>query len=205
MKVSRSVIPRLSVYYRALIRYDRGGVISSGRLSGLTGYTAAQIRKDLACFGQFGTPGKGYIVGGLKKKILEILGIDKQWDVALVGVGNLGTALLSYRGFKKQGFNIVAAFDNNPKKIGNKIGGVVIQHINKVKKTVSRKNIQMAIVTAPADVAQKVINLLVKSGVRSILNFSPIRPHVPFSSVELINIDLSIELEKLSHFIGKKT
>ncbi|MDD5449992.1 MAG: redox-sensing transcriptional repressor Rex [Candidatus Omnitrophica bacterium] len=204
MKISRSVIPRLSVYYRALVSYDQEAVISSDKLSELTGYTAAQIRKDLACFGQFGTPGKGYVIGGLKKKILEILGIDKRWTVALVGTGNLGTALLSYKGFKRQGFDIIAAFDNDPKKIGTRISGVPVQHISKLKKTINAQNIQMAIVTTPADSAQETINSLVKSGIKSILNFSPIRPHVP-QYVELINIDLSIELEKLSHFTGKKT
>jgi len=202
-KISRSVIPRLSVYYRALISYKQGGVVSSGRLSELTGHTAAQIRKDLAYFGQFGTPGKGYVVNDLKKKILEILGIDKRWNVALVGVGNLGTALLSYRGFKEQGFNIAAAFDSDPKKIGKKIGDVVIRDIKGLRNGIEKKKIQMAIIAVPAQEAQKTINTLVKTGVRAILNFAPVRPVVA-SSTELINIDLSIELEKLAHFLGKK-
>ena len=177
--------------------------MSSRTLSELTGYTAAQIRRDLTYFGQFGTPGRGYVVSDLKKEILRILGIDKLWNVVLVGVGNLGTALLSYKGFHEQGFNIIAALDSDPKKIGKKIGGIVVGRISNLKKTVQRKNARMAIVTVPADAAQEAINSLIRAGVRSILNFAPIRPRVP-ASVELINIDLSIELEKLAHFLGKK-
>ncbi len=202
-KISRSVIPRLSVYYRALISYKERAVISSRALSELTGYTAAQIRRDLTYFGQFGTPGRGYVVSDLKKEILKILGIDKLWNVVLVGVGNLGTALLSYKGFHEQGFNIIAALDSDPKKIGKKIGGIVVGRISDLKKTVQKKNAQMAIVTVPADAAQETINSLIKAGIKSILNFAPIRPRVP-ASVELINIDLSIELEKLAHFLGNK-
>ena len=202
-KISRSVIPRLSVYYRALIAYKEGDVVSSRTLSGLTGYTAPQIRRDLTYFGQFGTPGRGYVVSDLKKEILKILGIDKLWNVILVGVGNLGTALLSYKGFREQGFNITAVLDSNPKKIGKKIGGVVVSGIDELKREAQRKNAQMAIVTVPAAAAQETINTLIKAGVKSILNFAPIRPRVP-ASVELINIDLSIELEKLAHFLGTK-
>jgi len=202
-KISRSVIPRLSVYYRALISYKEGDVVSSRTLSELTGYTAAQIRRDLTYFGQFGTPGRGYVVGDLKKEILKILGIDKVWNVALIGVGNLGTALLSYKGFHEQGFNIIAALDSDPKKIGKKMGGIVVGRIGDLKKTVQKKNAQMAIVTVPVAAAQETINSLIKAGVKSILNFAPIRPRVP-ASVELINIDLSIELEKLAHFLGNK-
>lgn len=202
-KISRSVIPRLSVYYRALISYKKGDVVSSRALSDLTGYTAAQIRRDLTYFGQFGTPGRGYVVSDLKKEILRILGIDKLWNVVLVGVGNLGTALLSYKGFHEQGFNIIAALDSSPKKIGKKIGGIVVGRIDDLNKTVQKKNARMAIVTVPSAAAQETINSLIKAGIKSILNFAPIRPRVP-ASVELINIDLSIELEKLAHFLGNK-
>jgi redox-sensing transcriptional repressor len=202
-KIPRFAIPRLSIYYRALILYDKGGVISSDKLSELTGYTAAQIRRDIAYFGQFGTPGRGYIVNDLKKQILKILGIDKLWDVALVGVGNLGTALLSYKGFKQQGFKIVAVFDNDKRKVGVKAGGVTLQHIKELHKTVRKKGIQMAIVAVPAQEAQVTIDSLTKAGVKAVLNFAPIRPKCP-ASVELINIDLSIELEKLAHFLGRR-
>jgi len=202
-KISRSVIPRLSVYYRALMLYKGGRLVSSQTLSELTGYTAAQIRRDLACFGQFGTPGRGYETEGLKNEILRILGIDKLWNVVLAGVGNLGTALLSYKGFKEQGFNITAAFDTDIKKVGRRIGGITIQNIKNLKRFIGKKKIKMAIVTVPAGAAQEIINLLVRAGIKAVLNFAPTRPNVP-ASVELINIDLSIELEKLAHFLGSK-
>ncbi len=200
--VPRSAIPRLSVYYRVLLSYRHEDIISSNTLSELTGFTAAQIRRDLAYFGQFGTRGRGYLVSGLKKRILEILGIDKLWNVALVGAGNLGTALLSYKGFKEQGFIIVAAFDNNPKKVGRRFGNIFIQDIGGMRQTIRAKRIEMAIVAVPAGSADRLINLLIGAGVKAILNFAPIRPKVP-ASVELINIDLSIELEKLAHFLKK--
>ncbi|MCX5716252.1 MAG: redox-sensing transcriptional repressor Rex [Candidatus Omnitrophica bacterium] len=201
-KISRSVIPRLSVYCRALVAYKDSGVISSDKLSELTGRTAAQIRRDIAYFGQFGTPGKGYVVEELKKRILEILGINRIWDVALVGAGNLGAALLSYKGFKEQGFNIAAAFDNDRNKIGKKLRNVPIRHIKELSRVVKNKKIQMAIIAVPAEEAQKVIDTLLKNGVRAILNFAPIRP-AGGASTEIINIDLSIELEKLAHFLNR--
>jgi redox-sensing transcriptional repressor len=200
-RVSPSVIPRLSVYYRVLCAYKDSGVISSDRLSQLTGRTAAQIRRDIAYFGQFGTPGRGYIVEELKKRILEILGIDKLWNVALIGVGNLGAALLSYKGFKDQGFNIVAAFDNDKNKVGAKSAAVVVQHVKELAAAIREKKIQMAIIAIPAQEAQKVVEVLVKGGVKAILNFAPVKLAAPASS-EVINIDLSIELEKLAHFLS---
>lgn len=202
-RISPSVIPRLSVYYRALSAYKESSVISSDRLSELTGRTAAQIRRDIAYFGQFGTPGRGYVVEELKKRILEILGIDKLWNVALIGVGNLGSALLSYKGFKDQGFNIIAVFDNDKNKVGLNISGVAVQHIKELGAAIRKKKIKMAIVAVPAEAAQKVIELLVAGGVRAILNFAPMRPS-PKAGSEIINIDLSIELEKLAHFLSKR-
>lgn len=202
-KIPHSVIPRLSVYYRVLLLHKGSEVVSSSELSDSTGCTSAQIRKDLAYFGQFGTPGKGYIVSDLKKKILEILGIDKNWSVALVGVGNLGTALLSYKGFKEQGFNIIAAFDNDLRKIGKRLENITIQDISGLRRTVKNKKIQMAIIAVPAGEVQEIVAALIKAKVKAILNFAPIRPQAP-KSVELINIDLSIELEKLTHFLRQK-
>jgi len=203
-KIPRLTIPRLSVYYRALLLSKTDGVISSQELSDLTGCTPAQIRRDLAYFGQFGTPGKGYTIKDLKEKILKILGIDKTWNVALIGAGHLGTALLSYKGFRDQGFNIMAAFDNDMRKIGKRIQDIVICHIKDLKKIVQNKKIQMAIVAVPANAAQAIIDTLVKARIEAIINFAPMRPQVP-KHVEVINIDLSIELEKLAYFlIGKR-
>lgn len=203
MKIPRSAIPRLSIYYRALLLSLEDSTISSARLSDLAGYTSAQIRKDLAYFGQFGTPGRGYTVRDLKKEILRILGMDRLWNVALVGVGNLGSALLAYKGFRELGFNIIAVFDNDLRKIGKKFEDVTIQDISELKKVVKDKKIQMAIVAVPAKDAQKIIVALIKAGVKAIMNFAPIRPKLP-QKIELVNIDLSIELERLAHFLRKK-
>lgn len=202
-KIPRIVIPRLSVYYRALLLSPEDSTVSSASLSDLTGYTSDQIRKDLAYFGQFGTPGRGYSASDLKKEILRILGMDRLWNVALVGVGNLGSALLSYKGFREQGFNIIAAFDSDLRKIGKKFEDVTIQDISELKKTVKNKKIQMAIVAVTASEAQKIIDSLIKAGIKAIMNFAPIRPKFP-RTVELINIDLSIEFERLAHFLRKK-
>ncbi|MDP2938905.1 MAG: redox-sensing transcriptional repressor Rex [Candidatus Omnitrophota bacterium] len=201
-KIPSIVIPRLSFYYRALLESRGSDFISSEELAKLTGFNAAQIRKDLTYFGQFGIPSKGYKIEDLKQKILNILGTDRKWNVGLVGVGNLGSALLSYRGFAKQGFEIISAFDNDLRKIGKKLEGVEVQDISELSQTVKEKNIQIGIVAVPAIAAQEVINTLIKAGVRAILNFAPIRPQVS-NKVELLNIDLSIEVERLAFFLRR--
>lgn len=201
-KIPQAVIPRLSLYYRALLESRGKNYISSEELSKLTNFTAAQVRRDLTYFGQFGTPGKGYEIEGLKKAISSILGTDKNWDVVLVGVGNLGSALLSYKGFEKQGFRIVSAFDNDLRKIGKTLEGIAIQDISELARTIKEKNIQIGIIAVPVDNAQEVADILIKSGVRAILNFSPVRPQVP-PSATVLNIDLSIELERLAYSLTK--
>ncbi|MEI8176484.1 MAG: redox-sensing transcriptional repressor Rex, partial [Candidatus Omnitrophota bacterium] len=146
--------------------------------------------------------GKGYSVSGLKKEIPGILGIDRPLRVAIVGAGNLGMALLSYRGFREQGFSIVAAFDNDQRKIGGRFRDVVIQDIAELAAAVRTKKIEMAVVAVPAAAAATAITALIRARVGAILNFAPVRLQVP-STVELINIDLSIELEKLAHFLRR--
>ncbi len=195
-------IPRLSLYYRALMARSEGQFVSSQELATLTGFSAAQVRKDFTYFGHFGAPGKGYPIEFLKNAITRILGVDKNWPVALVGVGNLGLALLSYKGFTKQGFHIVAAFDNDQEKIGKSFAGVSVSDIVTLESGIRSKKIKMAIITVPVYAAQDVIGRLVKSGIKAILNFAPTRPSVP-SKVEIHNIDLSIELEKLTYFLSK--
>ncbi|MDP1852611.1 MAG: redox-sensing transcriptional repressor Rex [Candidatus Omnitrophota bacterium] len=203
-KIPQAAVPRLSLYYRALLESRGKDYISSEELSKLTNFTAAQVRRDLTYFGQFGTPGKGYAIEGLKKAIVSILGTDKNWDVALVGVGNLGTALLSYRGFEQQGFRVVCAFDSDLRKIGKTLEGIKVQDTTELEAAVKAKNVQIAIVATSAEGAQKVVDILIGSGVKAILNFAPIRPHVP-PSVNLLNIDLSIELERLAYFLTKSS
>lgn len=202
-KIPQAVITRLSLYYR-LILESRKSFLSSDEIAHLADFTSAQVRRDLAYFGQFGTPGKGYDTKALAESILKILGLDRKWDVALVGVGNLGSALLSYRGFSKQGFKISCAFDTDPGKIGRKVNSVVIRHIKDAQRLVKEKGIRIAILAVPGEAAQEIVDMLVKAGIKAILNFSPIRPKLD-KSVAVLNIDLSIELERLAHFLaGKK-
>ena len=200
-KISKLVIPRLSLYYRALINNSGSDCISSQELAKLTDFSAAQIRKDLAYFGQFGRPGKGYFVDDLKRSIIKILGTDKRWPIVLIGVGNLGSALLSYQGFHKQEFDIVYAFDKDRRKIGKTVGGVGVQDIKDLKKAIKKSGIKMAILCVPGEAAQSITDILVKSGTRAILSFAPTRVSVP-KGVELLNIDLSIELERLAYFLA---
>jgi redox-sensing transcriptional repressor len=196
-RIPPRVIPRLSRYYRILREYDQKTWISSRELSLDTGFTDAQIRRDLAYFGQFGQPGKGYIIEELKKSIKAILGLDKQWNVLLVGVGNLGTALLRYKGFREQGFEIVAAIDADASKAGKIVNGVKIYPMGEINGLVKNKKIQMGILTVPEEVAQKAAENLVGAGIKSIFNFAPIHLKLPVD-VQVRHIDMTIELERLS-------
>lgn len=201
-RIAQAVVPRLSTYNRVLDKLCREGVeiISSDRLGEKTGYSAAQIRKDLSFFGEFGQVGRGYYVKELRDAISQILGLDRTWKVALVGAGNLGSALLAYPGFRERGFKIVAVFDNDLRKIGKKWEDVVLHDISEIAEKVKEKEIQIAIMAVPAEAAQQVANMLVFSGIRAILNFAPARIVVP-EDVELRSAELSGELECLSYFL----
>ncbi|NQV04207.1 MAG: redox-sensing transcriptional repressor Rex [Candidatus Omnitrophica bacterium] len=202
MKIPSSSISRISLYYRALLLSKHTSVISSQELANLTQCSAAQIRKDLTYFGQFGRPGSGYNVEVLKKELKKILGIDRDWDVALVGVGNLGLALLAYKGFKDQGFNIRFMFDNDRKKIGKSKQGIKIRDIKNLKPIIKSNRINMAVVAVPQESAQDVVDRLVASGIKAILNFAPLVLNVK-EDVELLNIDLSMEMERLTYFLQR--
>ena len=201
-RIGQTVVPRLSTYNRVLDKLDRGGVeiISSEDLGERTGYSAAQIRKDLSFFGEFGQVGKGYYVKELKDAVSQILGLDRTWNVALVGAGNLGSALLAYPGFRERGFKIVAVFDNDLRKIGKKWEDVILHDISEIAEKVKEKEIQIGIIAVPAEAAQRVANMLISSGIRAILNFAPVRIVVP-EDVELRSAELSSELECLSYFL----
>ena len=202
VKIPQPVIPRLSLYYRVIME-SRKKFLSSEEISKLTQFSSAQVRRDLAYFGQFGVPGKGYNTQVLKNSITKILGLDKKWKVALIGVGNLGRALLSYRGFLRQGFRICCAFDKDKQKIGKKINSVEIRDVKELGKIIKQKGVQIAILALPKEVAQEVAERLVKVGIRAILNFAPLRPGLS-KSVAILNIDLSIELERLAYSLSKK-
>jgi redox-sensing transcriptional repressor len=204
-QVSELTASRLSVYLRCLNTLDAAGVktISSKALAEQFHLNAAQIRKDLAYFGEFGVRGVGYYVKELKKHLRAILGLDRTVRVAILGAGNLGLALADYPGFKQEGFSIAALFDTERTKIGRKSrGGVRILDITEFRKLVKRDSIDIAVVAVPADSAQGVVNTAVQAGIRAILNFSPGTLKVP-PGVKLKNVDLTVSMESLSFFLAR--
>ena len=203
-KIPEMTIRRLSVYTRCLLQLEEDGIktISSQELAERFNLNSAQVRKDLAYFGEFGVRGIGYYVSGLKAELLKILGLDREWTVALVGLGNLGTALFRYRGFGRQGFRIVAIFDDDPAKAGRELDGVPVFASPDLAREVKARGIQIAIVAVPADAAQAVTDHLVATGIKAVLNFAPVRLKVP-RDIRLKDVDLSIELETLSFYLAK--
>jgi redox-sensing transcriptional repressor len=204
-QVSELTAGRLSVYLRCLNALDAAGVktISSKALAERFQLNAAQIRKDLAYFGEFGIRGVGYYVKELKRHLRMILGLDRTVRVAILGAGNLGLALADYPGFRQEGFAIVALFDTERTKIGRRSkGGVRIHDIGEFRRLVRREQIDIAVVAVPADSAQAVVNTAVAAGVRAILNFSPGTLKVPLG-VKLKNVDLTVSLESLSFFLAR--
>jgi len=199
-KIPEITVERLSIYLRAIKKFDDDEILSSQRLAELVGTSDGQVRKDLAYFGEFGVPGQGYKAGKLKEEISRILGLDRNPGIALVGVGRLGSALLAYPGFNSKEFKIKAAFDNDPSKVGRTWQGITIQDVQKIPEVISREKIDLGIITTPAPAAQEVASKLIEGGVKGILNFSPIRIVVP-DHVKLKNVDLAIQLEGLSYFL----
>jgi len=200
--IPRKTIYRLSIYLRCLARLGENGLdtVSSEALAKAAGVKPTQLRKDLACFGTFGTRGLGYDVTLLSRRISDELGTSRLQPVILVGVGNLGRALISYRGFEKEGFEIVAAFDANPKRARTQPIALPVLGMDELPKFATEHGIKMAILCVPAIAAQEVANSLVKCGITGILNFSPIVLSVP-EDVMANNVNLAIELENLSYFI----
>lgn len=200
--IPRKTIYRLSIYLRCLARLRENsiGTVSSEALAKAAGVKPTQLRKDLAYFGTFGTRGLGYDVTELSKKIAEELGTSSLQPVILVGVGNLGLALLSYRGFEKEGFEIIAAFDAEPRRQRDKKIKQPVIGMEQLPEFIREHNVKMAILSVPAAVAQTVANSLVESGIMGILNFAPIVLTVP-EDVMVNNVNLAIELENLSYFI----
>ena len=174
--------------------------VSSSQLAEFSRLNPAQVRKDLAYFGQFGKRGTGYKVVSLISSLKKIIGIDKKHNMILVGVGNLGSALISYPGFKKKGFIICSAFDSDSSKIGKMIGGLEIKHINMMDSFLKKSKVKIAIITTPQAVAQDVANRLAKGGIKAILNFATASLSVP-RGISVNNVDVCAELELLSYFL----
>lgn len=200
--IPRKTVYRLSLYYRALARLRQNHIdtVSSAALASAAGVKPTQLRKDLAYFGQFGTRGLGYNVSALSAQLTDVLGTTRLQPVILVGAGNLGSALLGYPGFAKEGFEVVAAFDLEANRKRSKELGVQVLLMTKIGDFVRANNVKMAILTVPAHVAQEVSNELIAAGILAILNFAPIILHAP-DNVVVNNVDLAIELENLSYFI----
>ena len=203
-KIPEMTIRRLSVYTRCLLQLEEDGVktVSSHDLAERFSLNSAQVRKDLAYFGEFGVRGIGYYVSGLKAELQRILGLDREWPVALVGFGNLGSALFNYRGFSRQGFRIAAIFDDDSAKTNREVDGVPVFPSAQLGREIKARGIHIAIVAVPAEAAQSVTEQLVAAGIKAVLNFAPARLKVP-RDVRLKDVDLSIELETLSFYLAK--
>ncbi len=198
------VIGRLPIYVRALSRMLQEGreYTSSHELGERLGISSAQIRKDLSHFGEFGKQGTGYNVEYLHDQIRQILQVDRQWAVAIVGVGDLGRALAHYKGFQPRGYYVAALFDNDPAKVGERIGQVVIKPVEEIETEVRQLGVQVAMIAVPAEAAQAVANQLVLAGVRAILNYAPITLAVP-PEVQVQYIDPVAHLQHMTYYLER--
>ncbi|MBN2387464.1 MAG: redox-sensing transcriptional repressor Rex [Anaerolineales bacterium] len=196
------IVSRLPVYLRALRHMLAQGkqTTSSQELGEQVSVSAAQIRKDLSQFGEFGKQGTGYNIGFLVDKLREILHIDRVWDVAVIGMGDIGHAIARYHGFADRGFRVTRIFDNDPAKIGQQIGEFVIQDTAQLTETIRQAGIKIAMLCVPATQAQAVADQLVKAGVQAILNYAPISLGMP-ESVRVQNIDPSIGLQRMTYYM----
>ena len=205
-KISELTTSRLSVYLRCLNLLAAAGIktISSQALADQFRLNSAQIRKDLAHFGEFGTRGVGYSVEELRRHLTQILGLDKPHRVGIIGAGNLGSALANYNGFRESNFEVVALFDNDREKIGRKLGqtGVPVHDVKKLAKVVREQAVDVAVIAVPARVAQRVLNQVMSAGIKAVLNFAPVRLHARLG-VKVKTVDLTISLESLSYFLAR--
>jgi redox-sensing transcriptional repressor len=196
------IVSRLPVYLRALRHMHAQGhqTTSSQELGEQVGISAAQIRKDLSQFGEFGKQGTGYNISFLVGKLREILLVERVWDVALVGMGDMGHALARYQGFRDRGFRVAMVFDNSPEKINERVGEFVVRDARDIVKAIRETNIKVAMVCVPAEVAQEVTNQLVEAGVKAILNYAPISLSVP-EGVRVQYLDPSIGLQRMTYYL----
>lgn len=200
VKIPEATITRLSVYSRFLYEVQRKGIlsISSGEIAEGVGGTPAQVRKDLAYFGEFGTRGVGYNVEALNQEIMSILGLNHRWNLILIGAGNLGSALSHYQGFVDRGFHIIGIFDNDIHKVGLNLNGTPIYPISQLESFLQENQVEIGAITVPAEFAQDIADVLVDNGIKGILNFAPIVLTVP-EEVQVRNVDLTVNLEVLTY------
>ncbi len=203
-QVPNIVVGRLPIYLRALsfLKADNREITSSQELGDRLGISSAQIRKDLSHFGEFGKQGTGYEIRFLENNLKEILHVDRVWDVVLVGAGDLGNALASYKGFADRGFRVAAAFDSAPHKINSQLpGGLMIQDVANLEAQVQEAGWKIGIIAVPADAAQSVANALINAGVTALLNYAPISLITP-STVRVEQIDPAVHLQHLTYYLG---
>jgi redox-sensing transcriptional repressor len=202
-KVADSTVRRLSLYLRFLEEFEQQGTatVSSEALAARGGTTSAQVRKDLSFFGSFGKRGLGYSVPELAARLRQILGLGQEYRVTVIGAGNIGTALVRFRGFGKRGFRVVSIYDDDPEKLGREWNGLVVRDQRRLEEDLAREPVDIAIVVTPAEAAQQLADRLVACGVRAILNFAPIQLRTP-DTVIVKDVNLALELEALSYGLG---
>jgi len=199
-RIAESTVRRLSAYLRFLEEFEAQGhqTISSGELAAQGGATSAQVRKDLSFFGSFGKRGLGYSVSALSSSLREILGLGRQWNVVIVGAGKIGAALAQYEGFRERGFNVVGVYDEDPARVGGTLDGVVVSDQRELEADIARLKPHIALIAVPAEAAQALVDRVVRSGIRAILNFAPTPLTVP-EKVTLRSVNMALELEILSY------
>ena len=204
-KIAESTVRRLSLYLRFLEEFDAAGetTASSAALAGRGGTTSAQVRKDLSFFGSFGKRGLGYPIPALIARLREILGLHRRYRVVVIGAGKIGSALVQYHGFKDRGFDLVALYDNDPKKVGREWAGVAVRDVAQLERDLHRRGADIAAIVTPAEAAQEIAEKVVKCGVSAILNFAPVQLTVP-DSVAVKTVNLVLELEALSYALGAR-
>ncbi|ABS60288.1 redox-sensing transcriptional repressor Rex [Fervidobacterium nodosum] len=200
MKIPKPTIKRLGLYYRCLNRFKDDGVnfVSSQDIAERLNIKPSQVRKDLSYFGEFGKRGLGYNVKKLLGEIADIIGINKEWNVAIIGAGNLGTALANYPGLPKHKFKVVAIFDNDREKVGKKIAGITVYHMSDLKELVEKMNIEMAVIAVPESAAQLVVEQIEETSIKGIVNFSPVKLR---TSLPVEDVDITLSFETLSYMI----
>lgn len=198
-RIADSTVRRLSLYLRFLEEFENAGLttISSDELAARGGTTSAQVRKDLSFFGSFGKRGLGYSVPELATALREILGLEREWRVVIVGAGKIGAALAQYRGFKQRGFEIVAAYDTHRAKIGGRLDGVEIRDMARFERDVAELRADIAVLAIPIEGAQDALDRVVKAGIKAVLNFAPSQLHAP-ADVTVKTVNMAMELEGLS-------
>ncbi len=196
------VVGRLPRYLQTLLKMSREGkhTTSSQELGAELGISAAQIRKDLSLFGGFGKQGTGYSIPYLVERLEEILKVNQVWDIALVGVGNLGRAIAQYQGFANRGFRVVMVFDNDPAVIGTQVGQFTVQDSSGMVQTIRQAGVKIAMLTVPAGAAQKVADILVQAGVTAILNYSPVALNLP-DQIQVEYIDPILQLQHMTYYL----